>query len=80
MPILIKNIQASVYDNITDNVTYIKSVTGEIQREDYINLETFIAYLQDLSRAQQTYKLTDPLIYGLKNEKNLTITDLNIDY
>jgi hypothetical protein len=80
MPQLIKNIEGNIYDNFTDNIDYIKSISGEIQQEDYINFSSLIAYLQNLTQVEETYKLSDPLIYGLRNELDLPINNLNIDY
>ena len=80
MPQLIKNVEAQLLDNITTNLTYVKSVTGEVQFEDYINIGCFVAYLQDLRRVEFTSSLTKPTTYGLKNDKNLVVTTLNIDY
>jgi hypothetical protein len=77
---LIKIVEGSLIDEITDNVICVKSVIGEIQREDYININGFIAYLQDLSEVQVTSALTKPITFGLKNTRNLQLITLNIDY
>jgi len=80
MPELIKNIEAYSVDILSNDITLVKSVSGEIQQEDYINMGGFIGYLQNLSRAEKTSALTKPLLYGLKNTKFLPIKTLNIDY
>jgi hypothetical protein len=77
---LVKIVEGSLIDEITDNVICVKSVIGEIQREDYININGFIAYLQDLSEVQVTSALTKPITFGLKNTRNLQLITLNIDY
>lgn len=80
MPKLIKNISASLADDAIGEVFLVKSVLGEIQGEDYINLGGFIAYLQDFSRIQETETSKPPLNLGLKNSKNIKVINLNIDY
>lgn len=80
MPQLIKNIEAVSVDILSDDVTLDKSVSGQIQEEDYVNMGGFVAYLQNLSRTEETYALTKPLLYGLNNARRLQIKNLNIDY
>jgi len=80
MPQLIKNIEAVSVDILSDDVTLVKSVSGQIQEEDYVNMSGFVAYLQNLSRTEETYALTKPLLYGLNNARRLQIKNLNIDY
>lgn len=80
MPFLIKSIQGNVSANIKGDLSYIKNIVGEIQREDYIYLNSFNAYLQNLSKTEQTFGLKNPLIYGLKNKKNLVINNINISF
>ena len=80
MPILIKKIQGEILTNIIDNVCYVSSVSGEIQREDYINLNGFTAYLQNLSRAEETAALIIPTLFGLTNQFNTKINTLEINY
>jgi hypothetical protein len=80
MPILIKSIQGNVLDNVIGNVYCFSSITGEAQFEDYINLNGFIAYLQNFKRVETLTKLEKPLKFGLKNQYNLPTTTLEISY
>lgn len=80
MPQLIKNIQGNFYDNTTGSVVYLKGISAEIQQEDYVHVYGLVAYLQNLTKVEQTSALTKPLLFGLKNNKNLPVTTLNIDY
>jgi hypothetical protein len=80
MPQLLKKIEATSFDALSGDAILIKSVSGEIQEEDFINMGGFVAYLQNLSRTEETSALTKPLLYGLKNSKNLPIINLNINY
>jgi len=80
MPQLIKKIESDLINDITNDVLLVKSVIGEIQEEDYVNMNGFVAYLQDFSKIEKTSELTKPLSYGLKNKYNLQIKTLNIDY
>ena len=80
MPKLLKNITANLADDASGNVFSIKTVQGEIQGEDYINLGGLVAYLQDFSRIETSLILNKPLNFGLKNEKNIRVININIDY
>ncbi len=80
MPKLIQNIQGKILTNISDSVRYFSTVTGEIQREDYINLSGLIAYTQNLSRTEETYGLVKPLNFGLVDTYNKTVITLEINY
>lgn len=80
MPILIQNIQGEILTNISDSVRYFSTVTGEIQREDYINLSGLVAYTQNLSRTEETYGLNKPLNFGLLDTYNKTVITLEINY
>ena len=80
MPILIQNIQGQIYDIVTGNVRYLSPIVGQIQQEDYVNLNGFTAYLQNLTRAEDTMALTKPMLFGLANQYNITVVTLEIDY
>lgn len=80
MPKLLKKVEGEIYEPNTTSVVYVKSVSGEVQQEDYINLGGLVAYLQNLSEVQITSRLTKPLTFGLKNDKNLSVITLNVDY
>jgi len=76
----IKNIQGEVLTNVIDDIRYISNITGEIQREDYINLNGFVGYLQNLTRAEETAALIIPQSFGLKDSYNKTMVTLEINY
>lgn len=78
--ILFRNIQGEVYPNVIDTINYVSRVTGEIQREDYINLNGFVAFTQNLSRAEFTAAIGVPLAFGLKNAYNIKPITLEISY
>lgn len=80
MPKLIQNIQGQIIDNLTSEVILLNSIIGEVQQEDYIDINGLIAYLQNFKKIEKTSALTNPFNYGLKNKKNLPILTLNIDY
>jgi hypothetical protein len=80
MPQLLKNIQGNVVENIMGSVIYVKGVTGEVQKEDYINLNGFVAYLQNFSRVRTLTELQAPSQFGLKNNYNVEINTLEISY
>jgi hypothetical protein len=80
MPQLIKKIESDLTTDITNDVILVKSVVGEVQQEDYINMGGFIAFLQDFSKTEELSTLTSPYQYGLKNSYNLQVKTLNINY
>ncbi len=80
MPQLVKNIIGIISSGTDGNVKFINTITGEIQQEDYVNLNGYIAYLQNLSRTEYTQALDKPLLYGLVNSHNLKSITLEIDY
>jgi hypothetical protein len=80
MPQLIKKIESDLTSDITNDIILVKSVVGEVQQEDYINMGGFIAFLQDFSKTEELSTLTSPYPYGLKNKYNLQVKTLNINY
>ena len=80
MPILIQNITGEILRNVSDSVSYVSAVKGEIQREDYINLSGLIVYTQNLSRTEETYGLNKPINFGLVDTYNKTVITLEINY
>ncbi len=67
MPKLIKQVNSVILPHIISDVNYTKSVKGDIQREDYIDLIGFKAYLQDMSKIEYTILLQKPNSFGLRN-------------
>ena len=80
MPQLIRSIQGEVNNNYTGTVIYVSPIIGQIQQEDYIGLNGFIAYLQNLTMVEYSALLIKPLNFGLANENNIDIETLNISY
>jgi hypothetical protein len=79
MPNLVKSITANIIEITDGDVQYINSVSAELQREDYIDLNGFMAFLQDFSKTEDTSLMQKPLVFGLKNKYNLNTVTLNID-
>jgi len=77
---LIRNIEGIVHENVDGSLIYTKSIIGEIQKEDYINLNGLVGYLQNFSRTEYTQALVKPLNYGLVNQYNLPMITLEISY
>lgn len=77
---LIKDIQVEVLTNLETSLVYQKSIIGYVQREDYINLNGFIAYLQNLLNVDETSLLTKPINFGLANKYNKNTITLEVDY
>ncbi len=80
MPILIQNIQGEILRNVNNSVSYVSTLKGEIQREDYINLSGLIAYTQNLSKTEETYGVIKPINFGLIDTYNKTEVTLEINY
>jgi hypothetical protein len=80
MPVYLKNIEAKIIEPYNGELTYATSVAASIQFEDYINLNNFIAYLQNFKNVSEVEYLNKPLEFGLKNNFNSQITTLQISY
>lgn len=80
MPQLIKNINANLVDVIKNDLILVSSISSEIQREDYISFTGLEAFTQNLLFIEYTASLIKPLSFGLKNQRNLPIIELNINY
>ena len=80
MPKLIKNITAELLPYYTSNLYFVTTLVGEVQGEDYINLNGFIAYLQNFKQVEYLEYLEKPLTFGLKNQYNLATITLEISY
>jgi hypothetical protein len=80
MPQLVKNIQGNIVENIMGDIHYVKSISGEIQQEDYINLNGFVAFLQNFSKVMSVTKMQTPTEFGLPNTYNMEMNTLEISY
>ena len=80
MPQLLKKVQGEVITNTIGNVSFIFGVSGMIQQGDFINLNGFVAFLQNLNYVDELTKITSPLEFGLKNTYNIETTSLEINY
>ena len=77
---LIKNIEGYYTNETSGSVRLSNSISGQIQREDYVNLNGFTAYLQNLTKAEVTEALTTPLSVGPLKRYNREILTLDINY
>ena len=80
MPILYKEIKGEHLVENVGQITFLTKPIGQIQREIYISLFGFDAYLQNFSKIDITSALIKPLNFGLVNDKNLPIIEITIDY
>ncbi len=80
MPQLLKKVQGEILTSIIGDVRFVKSIYGQIQEGDYINLNGFIAYLQNFSRIEATTELIKPMEFGLVNTNNIETKTLEISY
>jgi hypothetical protein len=80
MPIILKNIEASILDNFVGDIDIFSNIEAAIQFEDYIKLNAFTAYLQNFRKADSVTNFTVPLNFGLKNQYNLPVQTLDVSY
>jgi len=77
---LITQVEGEVLGNYIDFVPYVSNVSGQIQREDYINVYGFIGLTQNLTKAEYTITFNVPFYFGLTNQSNKEIVTLEINY
>lgn len=77
---LIKNIQGDILTNIVGNVNNSSEILGEIQREDYIDIYAFTAFLQNLSQTPKTSRLNKPIMFGYALPSGITQKNIDINY
>ena len=57
-----------------------QSIFIEYEKENGTEIKLNIAFLQDFSRTEETHLLETPIEFGLKNNYNLPLVTLTIDY
>jgi hypothetical protein len=77
---LIKNIQGIFITEIKGNVKYSHSVIGEVQREDYIDIYGFKAFLQNFSKTPITSAFVIPNLFGYTPPIGITQKNIEISY
>jgi hypothetical protein len=77
---LINNIEGQIYTVNTGVIRTFKKISGEIQREDFIDLNDLKYFTQNFSKIQNTESLLNPLNFGLKNINNIPTVNLEINY
>lgn len=80
MPKLIKKVEGELIDLPIGSVQLINNLTGEVQEEDYVNMNGLVAFLQNFSKIEYTQGLNIPNSFGLKNTHKVTMITLEIDY
>jgi hypothetical protein len=77
---LIQNIEGNVTTEIKGDVIYFKNIEANIQREDFVNIYSLIAFLQNLSQTPKTSKIVTPLNFGYTPPLGITTKNLDINY
>lgn len=77
MPKLIQNIEGEILDYFVGNVYTFTPIVGQIGQEDYVNLFGLIAYLQNLTRAEEVTRITKPYTFGLTNNKTMVTIEIS---
>jgi hypothetical protein len=68
---LIQDIQGNFITEIKGGVTNVHGIQAEVQREDYINIYGFTAFLQNLSQTPKTGGLVVPNLFGYSVPTNI---------
>jgi hypothetical protein len=61
---LIQNIEGNFISEIKGNINLARSIVGDVQGEDYINIYGFNAFLQNFSQIPKTEGFTIPISFG----------------
>lgn len=77
---LLKNIQGNFVTEIKGNIKYGKSIIGDVQREDYVNIYGFTAFLQNFSKTPITKGLVKPNPFGYKPPIGIIQQNVEINY
>lgn len=77
---LIKNIQGDILTNIVGDINNSSEILGEIQREDYIDIYAFTAFLQNLSQTPRTNRITKPFTFGYTPPIGIIEQNIDINY
>lgn len=79
---LIKNINGSLSDIISDNVTSVQGVKSSVKTTicNHILVPGFEAFVFDFSKVTSSEVLTTDINYGLIINNNSVFKDLNISY
>lgn len=80
MPKLIQNISAEIFDNFIGSVKTFRPIIGQVQGEDYINMNGLICYLQNLTKTDFTQALSKPKFIGLQKTNNIQSYSIEISY
>lgn len=80
MPIYIQKIEGVVLDTYLSDLSFINSISADMQFEDYVDLESFIAFLQNFSKVSKIESIQKPLTFGLKRQFNEQTINLEISY
>lgn len=80
MPQLIKSVTFNIFGSVEGDVSYQKALFGDVQQEDYINMNGFVAFLQNFTQVETATKLNTPIPFGLQNINHIPVVTLNISY
>ncbi len=80
MPILIQNINATLLDNITDDINAIKFVEAEFGYKDWFKIGYLEVFLQNYKKVVSITDLNKTKDFGLIINNGKTFTELNISY
>lgn len=80
MPFYIKKIEGVILDTYLTEASFVTELKAELQFEDYVNLNNFIAFLQNFKQVESIEKIEKPFNIGLKNQFNLETITLEISY
>jgi hypothetical protein len=79
MPVLIKNIQATVLDNFSSEINML-SITAISGTDDYFKVFGLEGYLQNFTNVINSEDYNRPDTFGLRRNKDKEFTLLEISY
>ena len=77
MPNLITKIEGVVTNETIANINTFKNIDIVVGTEDYINVYSLLAYLQNFKQVSEVKTLNKPLKFGLNNNKSFTELDIS---
>lgn len=80
MPLLIKNVNGKILDNLKDNINNVKVVKGTFGHEDWFKIGHLEVFLQNFKQVVSSEVLSTPNKYGLIVNNNKTFIELEISY
>jgi hypothetical protein len=80
MPLLIKNVEGKILDNITGEINNLKTVDGKFGYTDWFKIGYLEVFLQNFKKVSISENLPNHNPYGLVVNKNKSFIEIEISY